>query len=83
MKTKLKSLVSKDNGVGRTVRTWLQAFIGILAFVYGVVVIPDFQNFLVSNNIVAVGTLASFVAAVTALHNGAEKLLSFLFGEEA
>lgn len=79
---KIKPLFQATNGLGRTVRTSLQAFVGILVFVYGVITIPEVQDFLVQNNLVAIGTLATTIGAMAGIQNAAEKLLRYLFGDE-
>lgn len=78
---KTKKLFSASNGMGRTVRTTLQAFVGILAFLAGLIAIPEVQDVLVKNNLLAAGSLATVIGVVSGVQNLVEKLLRQYFGE--
>jgi hypothetical protein len=77
----IKKLFSKDTRIGRTVRTFLQAIIGIAAFVLGILNIPGVYDYLVANSLVSGGTLALTIAVATYLYNAAESFLKWLVGE--
>lgn len=77
----IKKLFSKDTRIGRTVRTFLQAIIGILAFVLGLVAIPGVYDYLIANNVLAGGTLALTIAVATYIYNAAESALKWLLSE--
>lgn len=76
-----KKLFSSSNGVGRSVRTTLQSFVGILAFFTALIAIPQVQEFVLTNGIVTAGTLATTIGLVAALQNAVEKFLRDYFGE--
>lgn len=78
---KIKSLFSSSNGLGRSVRTTLQALVGILAFFSALILVPEVQDVLLSNNIVSVGALATTIGIISGIQNATEKLLKHLFGE--
>lgn len=78
---KAKSLFSSSNGLGRTVRTTLQAFVGILAFLTAIILVPEVQDVLVKNNLLSVSALATTIGVIAGLQNAVEKLLKHLFGE--
>lgn len=78
---KAKSLFSSNNGLGRTVRTTLQAFVGILAFLTTIILVPEVQDVLVKNNLLSVSALATTIGVIAGLQNATEKLLKHLFGE--
>lgn len=69
-------LLSSQSGVGRTVRGFLQAIVGMSAFFSLVVADPNFASFVSSSPYATVLTSGSFVALVAAIHNFAEYLLS-------
>lgn len=77
----IKKLFSKDTRIGRTVRTFLQAIIGITAFALGLIAIPGVYDYLVTNNVIAGGTLALVIAVATYLYNAAEAFLKWLLNE--
>ena len=74
-------IFSKDNKYGRTVRTFLQAIIGICVFVLGLLAIPGVQSFLSDNQVASVTTLAFVIAVTTYVYNSAEQLIHWLFGD--
>lgn len=76
-----KKLFSSSNGVGRSVRTTLQSFVGILAFCAALIAIPQVQQFILANGVVTAGTLATTIGLVAALQNAVEKFLRDYFGE--
>lgn len=78
---KTKKLFSAGNGVGRTVRTTLQAFVGTLTFLTAIIVVPEVQDVLVKNNILSVSALATTIGLVAALQNAVEKVLRDYFSE--
>ena len=78
---KVKSLFSSSNGLGRSVRTTLQAFVGILAFLSALILVPEVQDVLLTNNILSVSALATTIGLIAGLQNAVEKLLKHLFGE--
>lgn len=78
----IKPLFSPNNGVGRTVRTTLQAFVGILTFIVALISIPEVQNVLVTNNLVtSAAACATTIGLIAGLQNAVEKLLKRLFEE--
>jgi hypothetical protein len=77
----IKDFFSSTTQRGRVVRTILQAVAGILTFTYGLLSLPDVQHYLVTNNIVAIGTLAAFIGLASYLYNAVEKLLKWLMSE--
>lgn len=74
----LKKYFSKDTVIGRTVRTFLQALIGITAFLLGLAAIPGVNEYLVSNSVVATGTLALVISVATYVYNMAERFIKYL-----
>jgi hypothetical protein len=74
----IKTFFSHLTVRGRTVRTWLQAMAAILTFVYGLLSIPGVEHYLVANNIIAMGTLATVIAVVCYLYNRIEQLIKWL-----
>lgn len=74
----LKQLFSKNTVIGRTVRTFLQALIGIVAFLLGLAAIPGVNDYLVQNGVVAAGTLALVISIATYVYNIAEKAIKWL-----
>lgn len=77
----MKPLFSPSNGLGRTVRTTLQAFVGILTFLTAFILVPEVQDVLVKNNLLSVSALATTIGLIAGLQNAVEKLLKRLFGE--
>ena len=82
VKKLLQRLTDKNTTLGKTVRTWLQAIIGITGFVMAVVDIPGFYSIFTSSPLVTVISASTFVAIVTLLHNGAESTKKYLETEE-
>lgn len=78
---KTKKLFSASNGVGRSVRTGLQSFVGILAFIVAFMSLPQVQDVLVHNNLLTVTACATTIGFVAGLQNAVEKLLRDLFND--
>jgi hypothetical protein len=78
---KTKALFSSSNGVGRTVRTVLQSFVGVLAFAAAVIAVPQVQEFVFENTVVTAGSIATAIGVITGVQNALEKLLRDFFGE--
>lgn len=78
----IKQFFSSKTTVGRTVRTFLQAVIGISAFFIGLLNIPGVFDYLVTNNIAAAGTLALTIAVATYVYNASEQLIKWLMSED-
>lgn len=78
---KTKKLFSSDNGVGRSVRTTLQSFVGIMAFFVALVTVPQVQEFILLNGFVTAGTLATTIGLVAGIQNAVEKFMRDYFGE--
>jgi uncharacterized membrane protein (DUF485 family) len=74
----LKQIFNKNTPIGRTIRTWIQAFIGITAFALGLIGIPGVAEFVTQNYAVTIGSLATAIAVVTYIQNALERLLAFL-----
>lgn len=71
-------MLSKDSPKGRAIRTGLQVLIAILGFVQLVLADPTIHNYLVQNNLVAIGTLAAIAAVVSYAWNKLEQLYTYL-----
>lgn len=76
-------LFSPQSGTGRTIRGYLQAFVGLTAFFTLVVTDPNFAKIFASSNELLLLNSANSIAIVTALHNGAEWILNQWFSTKA
>jgi len=76
----LKHLLSKKTALGRTVRTLLQAIIGISGLVLAAAALPGLLDFMNQSFPNTVGTISLAVTVATAVWNAAEKLLVALNG---
>ena len=71
----LKWLVNKNTRHGRGIRTALQAFLGVLTFVVGLISVPGLADVLTANNVVTVSSLAAWVGVISYLQNFLEDML--------
>lgn len=71
----IKWLLDKNTRHGRGIRTALQAFLGVLTFIVGLLAVPGLADVLTANNVVTVSTLAAWVGVISYLQNFLEDLL--------
>lgn len=74
----IKWLFDKNTRRGRGFRTAFQGVLGLMTFLYGILVIPGFGSFLADNNLVTIGTFGIWLGVVSYLQNAFEDFMKWL-----
>lgn len=79
----IKSFFSSKTKRGRVVRTTLQAFLGVLSFMLGLLTIPGMNDLLQHLGLIeTAGALGVWVGVVSYLYNTLETIFKQLYGTE-
>ncbi len=70
--------LTSDTRAGRAVRTGLQVAIAALGFVYGLLTLPGFGEYLVQNQVVGAATFTVWTGVVSYVYNAVEALIKYL-----
>lgn len=69
------NIFDKNTSHGRALRTGLQAIVGLVSFIFGILTIPGLSNILADNNILSITAFGTWLGIITYIQNALEDIL--------